>query len=169
MAFPREAFVADLPYPPEPKPDHPVVTEFTARNMIRNTIDRARKLAGKSLAKRILIYYPDSYTLINISHEEPQIVYGISEDALTNIRSVNQSGTVDDAIDLQQLLLEEAKMAGLDENHFSESAWPLENGAIEQTRTYPASNGLSFVREARLTPEGNPIQASWRVSRSAGF
>jgi hypothetical protein len=137
--------------------------------MIRGTIDSARKLVGKSIVKRILIYYPNSYTLINVSHEEPQIVYGISEDAPTDIRSVNQSGIVDDAIDLQQLLLEEAKMAGLDENHFSESAWTLENGTIEQTRRYPANNGLSFVREVRLTPERNPIQASWRVSRSASF
>src|ERR1035437_10148688 len=52
MAFNKEAFVPDLPFPPEPESEHiPVVTEDTARSMIRARIHMAEKRARSPLLR----------------------------------------------------------------------------------------------------------------------
>ena len=155
MAFPKEAFAPDLPFP-TPEYDVSVVTEGAAHDILKTRIEKAKRVA-QSTFRRILeldyLYYP----LIDISHGNTGYICkdrGSHQDAVA----------VTDDVDLQQVLLDEMKRAGLDENRFTTTDKQSRgNGTFAETRIYPSQTvqRLKFERYTQLTEDGSPIRVLW--------
>jgi hypothetical protein len=162
MAFPREAFVSDPPFPPEPESEPelvPFVTEDIARSMIRARIDIAAKRA-RSFLRRTL-YIPSEHPLFSISYGKPPYIL---DDSRTG------QGKAELPLDsdlLQQIALEEMKRAGLDEAIFTilSPREPRGNGTFGESREYPSQTikGLTFGRRAYQTEDGSPTFVGWAV------
>ena len=158
MAFPREAFVPDLPFPPEPEAKPVlVVSEDTARSMIKARIDMATKRARSKFSKA---FSGESYhSLFSINYGKPPYIPA-------DWRAGQEKVVLDPDSDLQQIGLEEMKIAGLDETDFDILYRdPRGNGTFEESREYPSQTikGLKFGRLAYLTEDESPIFSGWAV------
>jgi hypothetical protein len=158
MAFPKEAFVADLPYPdPEPITPKPIeVTEDGARAIFQSRVDAATKNAKRKLrGLRGGVEYP----LFDYHYGGVATIRG-ADDLNQGLSYLGENA------DVQKIALDMLETAGLDQKIYSVvSVRRRGNGTFAETRKYPSkiTKGLEFQRQADLTAAEQPIQVSWYV------
>jgi hypothetical protein len=165
MAFLKEAFVANPPFPPKEDAPIPVISGDEARYTLRYRIEEAARIA----TLRFSWLFNSTEIHLSSYNGKVQLIPEGSTTAAQSHRTRNiieyDEAVVDDKADIQQITLEEMKRMGLNESALSvESEDTLENGTVRQTKVYQSQyiRHLSFEKDA-ITYKGNPVEVSWDV------